>query len=258
MTDKVALITGASRGIGRGAAIALSKEGWDLAITFRSNFNAAKAAASEIKSHGGRAHLIQADLANQSDITELVEKTLDKFKTINLLVNNAGVAPRERVDILQLSELSLDEVMNVNLKGPFFLTQKIANVMIQHINDGSLQNPKIINISSISSYTSSPNRAEYCMSKAALSMTTKLWADRLAEYGINVYEIRPGIIKTDMTSSVQDRYDRLILEAGITPIRRWGTPEDVGKAVAAIAEDYIPFTTGEVLNVDGGFHISRL
>jgi 3-oxoacyl-[acyl-carrier protein] reductase len=149
-------------------------------------------------------------------------------------------------------------VMNTNLRGPFFLTQRVANEMIDLVKAGKLSAPKIVNISSISAYTSSPQRAEYCISKAGLSMTTSLWADRLAEFGINVYEIRPGIIQTDLTFVVKEKYDHLILDQGITPIQRWGTPGDVGKAVLAIAEDLLPFSTGEVINVDGGFHISRL
>jgi NAD(P)-dependent dehydrogenase (short-subunit alcohol dehydrogenase family) len=162
------------------------------------------------------------------------------------------------MDMLIVNEKSYDEVMAVNLKGAFFLTQRVANEMISLIEAGKIQNPKIVNIGSISAYTSSPNRAEYCISKAGMAMTTALWADRLAEYGINVYEIRPGIIETDLTSVVKDKYDQLILEDGITPIRRWGQPADIGKAVVAIAEGYLPYSTGEVINVDGGFHLSRL
>jgi NAD(P)-dependent dehydrogenase (short-subunit alcohol dehydrogenase family) len=154
--------------------------------------------------------------------------------------------------------MSYDEVMTTNLKGPFFLTQRVANEMIRLIKEDKISSPKVVNIGSISAYTSSPARAEYCISKAGMGMMTLLWADRLAEYGINVYEIRPGIIETDLTSVVKEKYDKLILEDGITPIRRWGQPEDIGKAVIAIAEELMPFSTGEILNVDGGFHISRL
>jgi NAD(P)-dependent dehydrogenase (short-subunit alcohol dehydrogenase family) len=167
------------------------------------------------------------------------------------------MAPRQRSDILQTSEESYNEVMNVNLKGPFFLTQRVANAMIELLEAGVIERPIIVNIGSISTYTSSPNRAEYCISKAGVGMMTALFADRLAEYGINVYEIRPGIIKTDMTSVVQAKYDQLIAE-GLTPIRRWGQPEDIGRAVVAIAEGLLPFSTGEVINVDGGFHLHRL
>jgi NAD(P)-dependent dehydrogenase (short-subunit alcohol dehydrogenase family) len=187
-----------------------------------------------------------------------VDETLERFGRINLLVNNAGMGPRQRVDMLSASEDSYDEVMATNLKGPFFLTQRVANEMIELVGSEVISDPKIVNIGSISAYTSSPARAEYCISKAGMGMMTALWADRLAEFGINVYEIRPGIIETDLTSVVKDKYDHLILDEGITPIQRWGQPEDIGKAVAAIAEGLFPFSTGEVINVDGGFHISRL
>jgi NAD(P)-dependent dehydrogenase (short-subunit alcohol dehydrogenase family) len=197
-------------------------------------------------------------MAQRAGLDALVDAALEHYGKIDLLVNNAGVGPRQRVDMLQVSEASYDEVMEINLKGPFFLTQRVVNEMIRSIQQGELENPKIVNISSISAYTSSPLRAEYCISKAGMSMMTALWADRLAEYGINVYEIRPGIIETDLTSKVKDKYDHLIFQEGITPIRRWGRPEDVGKAVLAIAEGLLPFSTGEVINVDGGFHLSRL
>jgi 3-oxoacyl-[acyl-carrier protein] reductase len=207
---------------------------------------------------GGAGLVLQADVSSLDENRRLVQETVNHFARIDLLVNNAGMAPRQRIDMLQLREDSYDEVMNVNLKGPFFLTQLVANEMIALIGEGAIKNPKIVNISSISAYTSSPARAEYCISKAGLSMTTSLWADRLAEYGINVYEIRPGIIETDLTVVVKDKYDRMIFEDGITPIERWGQPEDIGKAVAMIADDMLPFSTGEVINVDGGFHLSRL
>ncbi|MBT4682344.1 MAG: 3-ketoacyl-ACP reductase, partial [Chloroflexi bacterium] len=199
-----------------------------------------------------------ADMGEIDSFSKITDATLSEFGQIDLLVNNAGVGPRARVDMLEVGTESYDEVMGINLRGPFFLTQLVANHMIKLIKDEVITNPKIINVSSISAYTSSPARAEYCISKAGIGMMTALWADRLAEYGINVYEIRPGIIKTDLTSGVKDKYDRLILEQGITPIRRWGLPEDIGKAVMAIASDLLPYSTGEVINVDGGFHLSRL
>jgi len=187
-----------------------------------------------------------------------MQSKVNQYQRIDLLVNNAGISPRQRMDMLHISQESYDEVMTVNLKGPFFLTQRVAKEMIHLLRTGVLTHPKIINISSISAYTSSTSRAEYCISKAGMGMMTILWADRLAEFGINVYEIRPGIIQTDLTATVKEKYDRLILEEGITPIRRWGQPQDVGKAVLAIAEDLLPFSTGEVINVDGGFHLRRL
>jgi NAD(P)-dependent dehydrogenase (short-subunit alcohol dehydrogenase family) len=200
---------------------------------------------------------VQANIAEATDRQRLIDETLAKFGQIDLLVNNAGMAPRQRLDILETSETSYDEVMTVNLKGPFFLTQQVAKVMVDYLQSEPVTRPKIVNISSISAYTSSPNRGEYCLSKAGMSMMTALFADRLAEYGINVYEIRPGVIETDMTSGVKEKYDGLIGK-GLTPIRRWGQPDDIGRAVVAIAEGYLPFSTGEVINVDGGFHLHRL
>ncbi|MBZ0291584.1 MAG: SDR family oxidoreductase, partial [Anaerolineae bacterium] len=167
------------------------------------------------------------------------------------------MAPRQRMDILQTSEESYDEVMAVNLKGPFFLTQAVARNMIELIKDGKIEQGQIINIGSMSAYTSSPSRSEYCLSKAGMGMMTLLFADRLATENINVYEVRPGIISTDMTSVVKEKYDKLIGE-GLTPIRRWGEPDDVSKIIVAIAEGYLPYSTGEVINVDGGIHFQRL
>ncbi len=256
--DRVAIVTGSSRGIGRGIALALAERGWAVVINYRSNQSAAQEAKALVEAVGGSALIVQADMAREADLQTLVDATLEQFGRIDLLVNNAGVGPRQRVDMLQVSEASYEEVMSINLTGPFFLTQRVANEMVALLQEGKIPSPNIVNISSISAYTSSPARAEYCISKAGMSMMTKLWADRLAEYGINVYEIRPGIIATDLTSVVQEKYDRLILEEGITPIRRWGQPEDVGKAVVAIAEGLLPFSTGEVINVDGGFHLHRL
>jgi 3-oxoacyl-[acyl-carrier protein] reductase len=169
------------------------------------------------------------------------------------------MGPRQRLDILETTEASYDEVMAVNLKGPFFLTQAVARVMLDLLMAQAIERPKIINIGSLSAYVSSVNRAEYCLSKAGVAMMTALYADRLAgaEGGVNVYEIRPGIIETDMTNAAQAKYDRLIAE-GLTPIRRWGQPDDVARAVVAIAQELLPFSTGEVINVDGGFHLRRL
>jgi NAD(P)-dependent dehydrogenase (short-subunit alcohol dehydrogenase family) len=255
---KVALITGGSRGIGRGIALSLAAHGWHVVINFLSNKVAAEAVQNSIADLDSTALILQADMANLEALDSLVDSTLEHYGRIDMLINNAGVAPRQRGDMLEMSAESYDEVMSINLKGPFFLSQRVANEMIAMLEKGSIHEPKIINVSSISAYTSSPARAEYCMSKAGMSMMTTLWADRLAEYGILVYEIRPGIIATDLTTPVKGKYDRLIFEEGLTPIRRWGKPEDVGKAVVAIAEGLLPFSTGEVINVDGGFHLHRL
>jgi 3-oxoacyl-[acyl-carrier protein] reductase len=264
----VALITGASRGIGRGIALELARMGYDLVINFAGNKPAATEAAAlceaAAKAAGRsiRAAICRADIAVAADRAALIQFTRDQFGRLDLLVNNAGVAPSVRADILDASEESFDRLIGINVKGPYFLTQLAAKWMIEQVEDGkrlgaARQPPRIVTISSISAYTASINRGDYCVAKAALSMLTPLYASRLAGHGINVYEIRPGVIATDMTGPVKDKYDKLIAE-GLTPIQRWGTPEDVGKAVAAIAQDLLPFSTGEVLNVDGGFHLRRL
>jgi NAD(P)-dependent dehydrogenase (short-subunit alcohol dehydrogenase family) len=187
----------------------------------------------------------------------MVDEIRSGMGRLDVLINNAGVAPKVRADILEATEESFDWVIGINLKGPYFLTQIVANYMVEQVKADEKRSPVIINTASISSYTSSPARGEYCLSKAGISMMTKLYADRLAEFGINVYEIRPGIIMTDMTRVVRDKYDKLI-EDGLTPIRRWGYPADIGKAAVALATGAFPFSTGEVINVDGGFHLRRL
>ena len=217
--------------------------------------------------------ICQADISKGADRKKLIEFAKQQFARLDLLVNNAGVAPAVRADILDATEESFDRLIATNVKGPYFLTQLAAQWMIDQAQARSTASPasrntrgrggtrpyqpKIIIVSSISAYTASTSRGDYCVSKAALSMLTPLFASRLAEHGINVYEIRPGIMATDMTGPVKGKYDRLIGE-GLTPIKRWGRPEDVGKAVAAIAQDLLPFSTGEVINVDGGFHLRRL
>jgi len=255
--EHVALISGASRGIGRGIAIALGELNWITVINYCFHNEAASETMRLVEEAGGKALIVQADIRQSMDRNKLVDTTIEDFGRIDLLVNNAGVAPEQRADILETTEESYDEVMSVNLKGPFFLTQRVVTTMINQVESGIVSYPKIINISSISAYTSSTNRGEYCLSKAGMSMMTTLYADRLAEYGIYVYEIRPGIIETDMTSLVKKKYDRLIYE-GLTPIKRWGQPGDIARTVVAIAEGYLSFSTGEVINVDGGFHLRRL
>jgi len=257
MMDKTALVTGASRGIGRGIAEALAERGWAIVINYRGNQTAAKDTLRIVNGSGGKGVLVQADISSAVDRRRLVAETLDHFGRIDLLVNNAGMAPRKRLDILMVGEDSYDEILSINLKSPFFLTQQVSKAMIDLLGEKVIVDPRIINISSISAYTSSPNRGEYCISKAGIGMMTALFADRLSEYGIGVYEIRPGVIKTDMTNPVKEKYDQLIRD-GLTPIKRWGEPDDVAKAVVAIAEGLFPFSTGEVFNVDGGFHLSRL
>lgn len=240
--SKVALITGGSRGIGRGIAELLYEKGYQVAITSR------RPADEEAQ---GKFLCICADNSSAEDREKAVSEVLEKFGRIDLLVNNAGIAPRVRADLLDMGEESMNELIQINLVGPFFLTQRVAKEMIRQ---GS---GMIINVTSMSSYVVSTNRGEYCISKAGLSMATQLYAARLAEYGIPVYEIRPGIIRTDMTSGVTAKYDALI-EGGITPIKRWGEPEDIAKAVYMLSQELLPFSTGEVINVDGGFHLQRL
>lgn len=253
MSNQVALVTGAARGIGRAIVVALAREQWNVVINYRGNVEAAQQTRAHVEAAGGCGIIAQADVANAADRARLVAQTLETFGRIDLLVNNAGIAPRQRVDILETTEASYDEVLATNLKGPFFLTQLVARKMIEQKIVGA----KIVNIGSLSAYASSPNRGEYCISKAGVAMMTTLFADRLAEFGINVYEIRPGVIATDLTRGVQAKYDKMIGE-GVFPIRRWGEPEDVARAVVAIAQGALPYSTGEVINVDGGFHLRRL
>ena len=264
--NSVALITGASRGIGRSIALELAALGWDVAVNYSANQAAARQTAADCVSAARehkkiiRAELCQADIGSSPARRKLLEFTRTQFGRLDLLVNNAGVAPLIRADILEAGEESFDRVLNINLKGPYFLTQLAANWMIEQLKVGAFSGssaPKIVTISSISAYAASVNRGEYCIAKAGLAMLTPLFASRLAEHGIHVYEIRPGIIATDMTKPVQEKYDRLVRD-GLTPIKRWGTGDDVAKAVAAIAQNLFPFSTGEVLNVDGGFHLRRL
>jgi 3-oxoacyl-[acyl-carrier protein] reductase len=272
--NSVALVTGASRGIGRGIALKLAEARFDLVINYAGNETAAKRTAEDCVDAAQaagkhiRAEICQADVSVAADRKKLIDFTRATFDRLDLLVNNAGVAPNVRADILEAGEESFDRLININVKGPYFLTQLAAKWMIEQVEASGIRHqasgipypdsfPKIVTISSISAYTASVNRGDYCVAKAALSMLTPLYAARLAEHGINVYEIRPGIIATDMTGPVKEKYDKLIGD-GLTPIKRWGTPEDIGRAVVAIAQDLLPFSTGEVINVDGGFHLRRL
>ncbi len=258
--SKTVLITGASRGIGRGIAIELARAGCRVALNYAGNVEAAAEALALVKAAGGDGFTVQGDVAVAADRQRLVSETIAKFGRIDVLVNNAGVAPKVRADLLDSSEESFDRLYGINLKGPFFLSQLVAKQMLKQERDAEGFRGRIVNITSISAYAASINRGDYCMVKAGLSMMTKLLADRLANDSINVYEIRPGVIATDMTGGVKEKYDKLIIhdERGITPQRRWGQPEDVGRAVRAIAEDRFPFSTGAVFDVDGGFHLHRL
>lgn len=254
---KTAIVTGGARGIGNAIAQELAKEGHAIAIFDIIPQENIKENLESIKNFNVPLLYIQGNLADANDRKRLVETVIKDFGRIDILVNNAGVAPKERKDILEMTEESFDFVIGINLKGTLFLTQLVAKEMIKLVESGVEISPVIINISSISAYTSSTNRGEYCISKAGVSMLTKLFADRLANYGIYVYEIRPGIILTDMTSVVKEKYDKLIAE-GITPIKRWGYPQDIANAVSVLCSGKLSFSTGEVINVDGGFHLRRL
>jgi 3-oxoacyl-[acyl-carrier protein] reductase len=259
---RVALVSGSSRGIGRAIAIELARIGFDLMVNYVSNEAAADEVCAEAKRQSTgkiRAAKCRADVSLPENREQLLQATRDEFGRLDLLVNNAGVAPAARVDLLEASEASFDRLIDINLKGPYFLTQAAARWMIEQKGSARIGDykPAIVNITSVSAYAASPERGDYCISKAGLGMMTKLYAARLAAEGINVFEIRPGVIATDMTGNVKAIYDQRIAD-GLTPIARWGTPEDVGRAVAAIASGSFPFSTGEVINVDGGFHLQRL
>lgn len=255
--NKVAIVTGAGRGIGNAIAMQLASEGYATAVLDVLDEGEIVENLEAIKKHGNPFIYFRGDTTDAKDRKNFIDKVMDEFGRIDVLVNNAGVAPKVRMDILETTEESLDFVLGVNIKGTFFLTQLVANIMVEELERIPDIKPKIINISSMSAYTSSPSRGEYCISKAGVSMITLLFADRLAEYGINVYEVRPGIIYTDMTKVVKDKYDKLIGE-GLTPIKRWGYPQDIANAVSLFCSDKLDFSTAEVINVDGGFHIRRL
>ena len=257
--QKVALVTGGSRGIGRAICIELAKAGHAVLINFNENLDAAAETRQRIEEIGVPAEICQSDVTAKSHRDLLVQFTMERFGRIDLFVNNAGVAPAVRKDILETEEESYDAVLNANLRAPYFLTQRVAREMIGLIDSKAIASAAIVNISSLRSYTTAKNYGEYCISKAGLSMVTKLFAARLAEHGINVYEISPGIIETDMTSSdtVRTHYNAK-LAAGMTPINRWGKPEEVALAVGAIARGSFPFSTGTVFHVDGGWHLREL
>ncbi|HEX6624438.1 MAG TPA: 3-ketoacyl-ACP reductase [Pyrinomonadaceae bacterium] len=260
-TRPVSLVTGAGRGIGRGIAVELGRLGHAVAVNYAGNTAAAEECLRLVREAGGDGLTVRADVSSSADRASLVNEVVGAYGRIDLLVNNAGVAPDVRADLLEAGEESFDRLVGVNLKGPYFLTQLVARRMIEQVQQGNVNNafgrPRVVTVTSVSAYTASVNRGDYCVSKAGLAMMTKLYAARLAEHGINVYEIRPGVIATEMTGGVREKYDRLIAE-GAWPIRRWGEPSDVARAVASIARGDLPFSTGEVINVDGGFHLRTL
>jgi 3-oxoacyl-[acyl-carrier protein] reductase len=259
---KVALVTGAGQGIGRGIALRLAKDGLAVAINDvvadpDNTGQGAYEVKAAIESNGGVAEVFRADIASADHRQAMLDAIEERFGRIDLLVNNAGVAPKVRLDLLEMTEESFDRLISINLQGPTFLTQIVANRMIAWKGDGKVPEPRVAFITSISAYTSSPSRGEYCISKAGLSMTAKLFADRLAEYEIPVLEVQPGIIQTPMTSVVTEKYDKLIAE-GLLPTRRWGQPEDIAKVISAFAQGALDYSTGQCIEVGGGFGLQRL
>jgi NAD(P)-dependent dehydrogenase (short-subunit alcohol dehydrogenase family) len=255
--QKVALVTGASRGIGRAVAEQLAQEGYRIIVNFVRNQAAAAETVQRIESSGGQATAIQADISASDARQQLLHTALERYGRVDVLVNNAGISTIGRKDLLDLREEDFLHVLHTNLVGPFFLAQMVGRWMIDAVERGVLTRGIIVNITSISSYTVSTNRADYCMSKAAMSMMTRVLAARLAAHRIRVYEVCPGIIETDMTAPVKEKYDRL-LSNGLTPIARWGKPEDVARVVRCLTRDDFDFCTGMCVHVDGGFHIRQL
>lgn len=254
---KTALITGSSRGIGFGIAKALAKEGFDLAINGVRDEALVRDVIESLQVNGSEVIYCRGDISKPEDRDGIMEKVKNQLGQLNMLVNNAGIPPKERKDILENSEESFDRVLKTNLYGAYFLTQKAANWMIEQKQTDPQFFASIVNIGSFSATVASVNRGEYCISKAGMAMITSLFAVRLAEYEIPVYEVRPGIIETDMTAAVKDKYDKLIGE-GLVPQRRWGQPKDIGKVIASLARGDFPYSTGEVIMVDGGFTVQRL
>lgn len=257
MTDRVALVTGGTRGIGLGIARALASEGWRLILTGLRPDEQVAPVVSDLARGGAAVEYRPADMADATARAELVEFVRAHYGTVNALVNNAGRAPRVRADLMEATEDSFEEVLRTNLQGPYFLTQAVARTMAdRRAQDGTFR-AAIVFVTSVSAEMVSANRGEYCVSKAGLAMAAQLFAARLAHHGIPVYEVRPGVIATDMTAAVREMYDRRIAE-GLIPEGRWGQPEDVGRAVAALLRGDLPYATGSVIRVDGGLSIQRL
>jgi 3-oxoacyl-[acyl-carrier protein] reductase len=253
----VALITGGTRGIGLGISEHLAKNGFDLAINGIRDENEVVDVINHLKTYNVEVVYCQGNVALKADREEILSKIKNHFGKLHILVNNAGVAPKERKDILEATEESFDYLIETNLKSNYFLTQSTANWMIEQKSKNIDYQGVIVNISSISATVASTNRGDYCISKAGIAMATQLFASRLGEFGINVYEIRPGIIKTDMTAGVTEKYDNLIAN-GLTIQKRWGIPDDIGKAVASLVKGDFPYSTGSVFMIDGGLTVARL
>ena len=257
MNKKVALITGGSRGIGFGIAKELAKNGFNLAINGVRPEESVQTSLNELRELGVEVIYARGSISDQKQRQNIFETVIKEFGQLNVLINNAGIAPRERADILEAKEEIFDEVLETNLKGPYFLTQLFAGHMVKEKEKDKAFEACIINVSSVSASVASTNRGEYCISKAGIAMATKLWSARLGEFGIPVYEIQPGIIKTDMTAGVIEKYDKLFAE-GLSIQKRWGMPEDIGKVALAMATGMMPYSTGQVVMVDGGMTVQRL
>ena len=256
-SKRVALVTGGSRGIGLGIATALANNGFDLAINGVREETQVTEMLAALRSRGADTHYVRGDVSVANDRQAIVDAMRTRFGRLDVLVNNAGVAPNLRADILEATEESFDRVIGINLKGPYFLTQLAARWMIEQRSTNASFAGVVVNISSVSASEASINRGDYCISKTGVVMATQLWAHRLAEFGIAVYEIRPGIIHTDMSAAVAEKYDRLMAN-GLTVENRWGEPDDVGRAVAMLARGDLSYATGNVLNIDGGLTLRRL
>jgi NAD(P)-dependent dehydrogenase (short-subunit alcohol dehydrogenase family) len=254
---KVAFVTGGSRGIGLGVATALASSGFDVAINGRREPQDVANVVEDLIGFGVDAIYCQGDVAHLGDHARMLGQVRERFGRLDVLVNNAGVAPDVRADILDASPESFDRLIRINLRGPYFLTQAAARWMVEQRKADPAFRGCVVNVSSVSATVASVNRGDYCISKAGVAMATQLWAARLAEFGIEAYEVRPGVIATDMTAGVKEKYDNLIAN-GLTVEKRWGKPEDVGKAVAMLARGELPYSTGQVLNVDGGMTLQRL
>jgi len=255
--NKVALVTGAGRGIGLGIARCLASEGCDIVVCDIHEEETIRPALDELRGLVANVLYCRADVSDPEARAEMLLQIKERFGQLNVLVNNAGVAPKVRADILEASEESFERLMRINLQGPYFLTQAAANWMIDQRKRDEQFEACIVNISSISVTVASPSRGDYCISKAGIAMATRLWAVRLGEFGIPVYEVRPGIIKTEMTRPVTEKYDKLIAE-GLLVQSRWGLPDDVGRAVAMLVRGDVAYSTGQVIMVDGGFTLERL
>jgi NAD(P)-dependent dehydrogenase (short-subunit alcohol dehydrogenase family) len=255
---RVALVTGGSRGIGLGIAVALAQEGFDIAINGRRPAEDVSESIRAIEAAGTDVIYCRADIADADSRRAMLDAVRTRFGRLDLLVNNAGVAPAERADLLDASEQSFERLMRINLQGPYFLTQAAARWMIEQRRADEAFRGCVVNVGSISATVVSVNRGEYCVSKAGVAMATQLWAARLAEFGIDVYEVRPGIIETDMTAGVKEKYDRLLNETDLVVEKRWGRPGDIGRAVAALARGDLPYATGQVITQDGGLTMVRL